>query len=115
METDQRDRNTTYGLIRNNPEVTDEELELPLEEQAHEPLAFLSGTFRGAQIRWAIPDKDSFAVKELCVKLCHLRVRRTGFRIFTDHRNLLYFFNPAGFSTSVPKPTADRLERWAVR
>ena len=51
---------------------------------------------------------------ESCVKLCHLLIRRKGFRTCTDHRNLLYIFNPVGFATSVPKPTTDRLERWAV-
>ena len=95
-------------------QIPAEEADLPTEEQAHEPLAFLSGTFRGAQIRWAIPDKEGYAIKESCVKLCHLLVRRKGFSIHTDHRNLLYIFNPQGFAASVPKPTADRLERWAV-
>jgi hypothetical protein len=95
-------------------QIPETEVKLPVEEQSHEPLAFLSGVFRGAQVRWGIPDKEGFAIKESCTKLCHLLVREKGFVIFTDHRNLQYIFNPTGFASSVPKPTADRLERWAV-
>ena len=39
-------------------QITDEELQLLIKEQAHEPLLFRSGTFREAQVRWAIPDKE---------------------------------------------------------
>ena len=94
--------------------IPEDELQLDVGEQSHEPLAFLSGAFRGAQLRWAIPDKEGFAVKEACSKLCHFLVRERGFHIYTDHRNLQYIFNPTGFVSSVPKPTADRLERWAM-
>ena len=86
----------------------------PIHEWDHEPLAFLSGVFRGAQLRWGVPDKEGFAIKESCARLSHLLVRRGGFRMFTDHRNLRYIFNPVGVVSQVSKPQADRLERWAV-
>jgi uncharacterized membrane protein YgcG len=86
----------------------------PIAQWSHEPLAFLSGVFRGAQLRWGIPDKEGFAIKESCTRLAHLLVRRGGFRMFTDHRNLRYIFNPVGVVSQVTKPQADRLERWAV-
>ena len=37
-----------------------------------------------------------------------------GFDLYTDHRNLKYIFNPAGVVASVPKYTAQKLERWAL-
>ena len=37
-----------------------------------------------------------------------------GFAIYIDHRNLQYIYNPAGRGGVVLKPTADRLERWAL-
>ena len=81
----------------------------------HEPLAFLlSGTFKGAAARWAIPDKEAFAIWHSCGRLAHLLVRRGGFHIFTDHRNLRYIFAPGGTVSSIAKPSADRLERWAL-
>ena len=41
-------------------------------------------------------------------------MRRGGFHIFTDHRNLQYIFAPGGTVSSIAKPSADRLERWAL-
>ena len=87
---------------------------LPVDEWRHEPLAFLSGSFNGSSTNWAIPDKEAFAIYQSCRRLAHFLVREEGFHIFTDHRNLLYIFHPAGVVDTVCKPTADRLERWAV-
>ncbi|ETV74095.1 hypothetical protein H257_11397 [Aphanomyces astaci] len=47
-------------------QVPFEDLVLPLEEQRHHPLAFLSGAFTGASERWPIVDKEAFAVVESC-------------------------------------------------
>ena len=33
-----------------------------LENMSHEPLAFLSGSFKGSQSRWATVDKEGFAI-----------------------------------------------------
>ena len=35
-----------------------------LENMSHEPLAFLSGSFKGSQLRWATVDKQGFANRE---------------------------------------------------
>ena len=35
---------------------------VPVEDMSHEPLGFLSGTFRGSQLRWATVDKGGFAI-----------------------------------------------------
>ncbi|CAN0377070.1 unnamed protein product, partial [Discosporangium mesarthrocarpum] len=32
------------------------------EDMSHEPLGFLSGSFRGPQMRWATVDKEAFAI-----------------------------------------------------
>lgn len=87
---------------------------IPYGEWDHEPLAVLSGAFKGHSKGWGIPDKEGFAVKESCAKLAHFLAHRGGFRIFTDHRNLRYIFNPRGVVSQISKPQADRLERWAV-
>jgi RNase H-like domain found in reverse transcriptase len=36
-------------------QVHEEQLDLQMEEQDHQPLAFLSGEFKGAQLRWTVP------------------------------------------------------------
>ena len=82
-------------------------------EQNHEPLAFLSGEFKGAQTRWAIVDKEFYPIVVAVTRLRHFLVRRQGFRIFTDHRNLVYILDPSG--RNVSKNVDDRLERWAMK
>jgi hypothetical protein len=42
-------------------------------------------------------------------KLRHFRLNPKGFRLFTDHRNLVFVFNPSG----TKKASTDRLLRWA--
>ena len=80
-----------------------------IEKQQIEPLFFLSGSFKGSQLRWATVDKESFAIVEAVDRLRHLVVRKIGFRIFTDHANLQYIFCP---NDSVKLPARSRLARW---
>ncbi|KAH9119621.1 hypothetical protein AeMF1_007787, partial [Aphanomyces euteiches] len=40
-------------------QILSEDLSLPLEDQRHEPLAFLSGTFTGVSQRWPIVEKEA--------------------------------------------------------
>jgi hypothetical protein len=47
------------GLVTQIDEV---QLDLPMEEQDHQPLVFLSGEFKGAQLRWTVPEKEGFAI-----------------------------------------------------
>ena len=37
-------------------------LELPFDEQVHQPLLFLSGAFKSSSLRWPIIDKEAFAI-----------------------------------------------------
>jgi hypothetical protein len=50
-----------------------------MEEQDHQPLAFLSEEFKGAQLRWTVPKKEGFAIVDTVNKvddllLSHSRV-----------------------------------------
>jgi hypothetical protein len=82
------------------------ELAKPLKDQVHQPLAFLSGSFKGAASRWPIVEKEAYAIVETCKRLKYLLLRERGFHLFTDHRNLQYIFNP----TSVGDlPTVDNV------
>ena len=81
-----------------------------VEEMSHEPLGFLSGTFRGSQLRWATVDKEGFAIISTFRRLEYLLWG--GVHIHTDHRNLAYIFDPDACVSSVPKTTAQRLEHW---
>ena len=48
-----------------------------LENMSHEPLAFLSGSFEGSQLRWATVDKEGFAIVNTFRRLEYLF--RVGF------------------------------------
>jgi hypothetical protein len=39
------------GLVT---QIHEEQLDLPMEMQDHQPLAFLAGEFKGAQLRWTV-------------------------------------------------------------
>ena len=93
-------------------QVPDAEMDqnLPVEDMTHEPLAFLSGTFKGSQMRWATIDKEGFAIVSTFRRLEHFLWN--GVHIFTDHRNLAYIFDPEACVTSVSKALAQRLEGW---
>ncbi|KAH9159923.1 hypothetical protein LEN26_002101 [Aphanomyces euteiches] len=91
-----------------------EDMDLPLYQQRHQPLAFLSGRFVGASSRWPIPDKEAFAIVESCKRLEYILLRPNGFTIYTDHRNLAYLFNPLASDSGMQRHQADRLQRWAM-
>ncbi len=89
------------------------------EDQHHEPLMFLSGTFTGAASRWATVEKEAFALVETVKRADYLLDRPRGFMLFTDHLNLRYIFSPNIFSpatvlSAVPKYTSDKLQRWSM-
>jgi RNase H-like domain found in reverse transcriptase/Integrase zinc binding domain len=91
-----------------------EQLKAPLEIQEHQPLMFLSGTISGAAQRWAIVEKEAYAIVETLVRADYLLHPVAGFDLFTDHRNLKYIFSPTAVVATVPRYTAQKLERWAL-
>ena len=83
-------------------------------EQDHVPLAFLSGKFTGAQLRWPIIEKEAYAIVESCKRLEYLLQRPGGFQLYTDHRNLIYIFNPLATDANMARYQVDKLQRWAM-
>ena len=77
-------------------------------DRSHEPLAFLSGSFKGTHLRWATVDREGFAIVNTFRRLEYLFWG--GVHIFTDHRNVTYIFSPDACVTSVTKAMAQRLE-----
>ncbi|GMG14688.1 unnamed protein product [Phytophthora fragariaefolia] len=95
-------------------QVEESELEKPVDKQNHRPLAFLSGRFTGAQLRWPTIEKEAYAIIEAVKRLEYLLLRPGGFHLFTDHRNLVYMFNPGASDSSMQRYQADKLQRWAM-
>ena len=82
----------------------------PIAEMRHEPLGFVSGAFKGAQLNWPTVDKEGYAIVATFQRLEYLLWQ--GVHIFCDHRNLAYIFNPEACRGAVPKAASQRLEHW---
>ena len=95
-------------------QVVPGELSKPLSDQQHQPLAFLSGSFKGSSSRWPIVEKEAFAIVETCKRMEYLLLRNRGFHLFTDHRNLQYIFDPTSVDSNIARYQADKLQRWSM-
>jgi transposase InsO family protein len=91
-----------------------EELSKSVLEQEHQPLAFISGSFHGSQLKWPTVEQEAFAIMETCDRAVHLLQRAQPFNIFTDHRNLTFIFNPDVTIQDGRKQAAERIERWQI-
>ncbi|GMG18102.1 unnamed protein product [Phytophthora fragariaefolia] len=95
-------------------QVNESDLSKPLSKQEHHPLAFLSGRFTGAQLRWPTIEKEVYAIVESAKRLEYLLLRPGGFHLFTDHRNLVYLLNPFASVSGMQRYQADKLQRWSM-
>lgn len=87
---------------------------LPIEEQAHEPLCFLSSAFTKASLNWSVPEKEGFAIVQSMCRLDDIICGRT-LPIFTDHANEVYRIDPCGRNSGIARHIATKLMRWALK
>jgi hypothetical protein len=92
-----------------------EDLDLHVLVQRHEPVAFLSGTFNRSQKHCSVIEKEAFPIVEAVERLRHLLLRDEGFRLFTDHRYLIYVLDPILRDNDFKKQAVDKLCRWASK
>jgi RNase H-like domain found in reverse transcriptase len=78
------------GLVT---QMNEEQLDLLIEEQDHQPLAFLSGEVKGAQLRWTVPEKEDFAIVDTVTKMDYLLLNHAEISILSDHLNLTFIYN----------------------
>ena len=81
---------------------------MPVEEMSHEPMGFLSGAFKGPQLRWPTVDKEAFAVVSTFRRLAYLLW--DGAKVYSDHRNLQYILHPGGPGPTVSKQAGQTLQ-----
>ncbi|KAE9073862.1 hypothetical protein PF010_g24905 [Phytophthora fragariae] len=103
-----------YSDASQDTQLEPNEVQQPLEEQHHRPLAFLSGRFVGAAARWPTIEKEAFAIIESTHRLEYLLLRPKGYRLFTDHRNLVYIFDPFATDSAMARYQADKLQHWTM-
>ena len=91
------------------------DLSKPLSEQRHEPLAFHSKAFSGASLRWSFPEKEAYGLIDAVDRFDYLLICDRPFHIFTDHRNLIFIFNPESSSVPLKRHSIDKIHRWSLR
>ena len=96
-------------------QVPYDDLNLPHSQQRHEPLSFFSGRFTGAMKRWAIVEKEAYAIVITTDKMSWLLKSQNGFALFTYHNNLTYMFNPYRANPNISSHSAAKLVRWALK
>jgi len=85
-----------------------------IEEQEHLPMCFLSGAFKGSSANWSVPEKEGFAIVESMCRIDYLVMGREV-SIYTDHANLVQMYDPYGHNPGIPRYTASKLMRWAIK
>jgi hypothetical protein len=77
------------GLVT---QIQEEQLDLSMAEQDHQPLAFLSSEFKGEQLRWTLPEKEDSAIVDTGTKVDYVLLSHDEFSILSDHLNLTYIY-----------------------
>ncbi|KAH7467435.1 Transposon Ty3-G Gag-Pol polyprotein [Phytophthora ramorum] len=93
-------------------QVKDFDIKVPVQDQQHQLVECLSGTFTGSQLNWTVIEKEAFPIALACDKLDYLLLRPQGFRMFCDHRNLIHVFAP---DENVKKHVKGKLLRWSMK
>jgi RNase H-like domain found in reverse transcriptase len=96
-------------------QVSENHLDLAVQDQQHQPLAFISGRFRGSQELWTIPEKEAFAVIETVTKHSYILLASDQFSILSDHFNLKYTHAPLSLDPSLARHTVSKIQRWALK
>lgn len=108
--TDASDKFWSGLVTQTDPEL----LQLPLEEQQHEPLAFLGSEFRKAELNWSTFEKEGFAIFQTFEKLYYIFHDDHPTHVFTDHRNLLFIFAPYATEPTIGRHIVSKVQRWAM-
>ncbi|KAJ0400435.1 hypothetical protein ATCC90586_006519 [Pythium insidiosum] len=82
------------------------------QDQAHQLLICMGGTFTGPQKNWSVIEKEAYPIISACDKLSYLLLRPSGFKLYCDHRNLIHVFAPG---REVKKHVRGKLLRWAMK
>jgi hypothetical protein len=95
--------------------IHEEQLDIPMEEQDHQPLAFLSGDFKGAQQRGTVSEKECFAIVDTATNVDDLLPGHDKFLILSDHPNLTHISNPLSPDPTLACYVEHNLQRWALK
>jgi RNase H-like domain found in reverse transcriptase len=100
------------GLVT---QIDEEQLDFLMEEHNHQPLAILSGEFKGAQLRWTVPEKEGFAIVDTVTYVDYLLLSHDECLILHDHLSLTYIYNPLSADPTLARHFVHKLQRWALK
>lgn len=90
------------------------ELDKKTEDQKHEPLAFLGAAFKGSEEWWTTFEKEAYAIYQVFKKLDYMMMTEKEIHLYTDHRNLLFVFNPLALDASLGRHVVNKVQRWGL-
>ena len=91
-----------------------EELDKDLAEQRLEPLAFLGAAFNKTECGWTTFEKEAFDIYQVFKKVDYLLMVEINSHVFTDHRNLLFIYNPTALEPKLGRHVVSKVKRWAL-
>lgn len=77
----------------------------------HYSVGIVSGSFRGSQVRWTMPEKESYAITPSVIRVSHILVACGEFSLFTDHENILYMLSPNRSNLSDARHVVHKVQR----
>lgn len=95
-------------------QTSPKQLDLPLEEQQHEPLAFLGSEFKNAKLGCSTFEKEGYAIFQTFEKLDYLLLGAQPAHVYTDHRNLMFSFAPLALEPTLGRHIVSKVQRWAL-
>jgi hypothetical protein len=81
----------------------------------HNTLGFFSGEFKGAQLRWTVPEKEGFAIVDTETKVDYLLLSHDEFSILSGHITLTSIYNPLSADPTLALHVVHKLQRWALK
>ena len=85
---------------------------LPVEQQIHLPVSTLSGKFTNSQVGWTTIEKESFPIVKACQDWEYNLLNEKGFRLYTDHDNIVSLFKPETIKPALGRSQLDKVHRW---
>ena len=90
-------------------QIMPSDMQKPIEEQNHEPLAFLVSAFKDAEKNWSNFEQEGFAIYQAFKKLDYLFYHDHPVHVFTDHRNLLFVFAPLALEPALGRRVVNKV------
>lgn len=95
-------------------QIPPEDVTIPRNNQRHEPLSFVGGSFRGSLENWSTYEKEAYAVLESMERISYFTLSGEVF-IYTDHLNLVNDLEPQTQSPHLAKHVLSKVQLWGIR